>query len=248
MDPSEISQFTQDDPILLNYLRARHISPPSTLPGYNFRGARYAPGANEKMVSQALQALKNKKGGFFVEVGAFDGVTSNTLPLERLHNWTGLLIECHPKLVPQLRKTQRKAFVADVCLSTNEKPSMAEIISAKDIFNKYPGSSSFKRQFFDRTNTTAEKFNVTAVPLYSVLAAVGVKVVDFFVLDVQGIELNVLKTFPFDLVFVKIWAVEYTEHNKEEIQEILQIMDSKGYAKPSDVGGDYFFVHKSIVT
>ena len=53
-----------------------------------------------------LELFENKKDGFFVEVGAYDGVTfSNTLLLEKL-GWRGLLIEGNLGKLEECRKNR----------------------------------------------------------------------------------------------------------------------------------------------
>lgn len=48
---------------------------------------------------------KWKRGGYFVEFGASDGImSSNTLMLERHFAWTGILAEPHPQTSAQLRR------------------------------------------------------------------------------------------------------------------------------------------------
>jgi len=46
--------------------------------------------------------------------------------------------------------------------------------------------------------------NVTCLPVWSILQALDIKVVDYFSLDIEGNELQVLKTIPFDQVFFKV--------------------------------------------
>lgn len=41
-------------------------------------------------------------------------------------------------------------------------------------------------------------------PLYSILKAMGVDRVDYFSLDVEGVENEILQHFPFDKIFVKV--------------------------------------------
>ena len=48
------------------------------------------------------------------------------------------------------------------------------------------------------------KFEVQTIPLYAILASLDVKEVDLIVLDVQSLELKVLKYFPFELILVKV--------------------------------------------
>lgn len=46
--------------------------------------------------------------------------------------------------------------------------------------------------------------DVQCFPLYTYLLALNVTVVDYFSLDVEGSELNVLKTIPFDKIDIKV--------------------------------------------
>lgn len=47
---------------------------------------------------------------------------------------------------------------------------------------------------------------VQCLPLFSLLSAINVTTVDYFSLDVEGSELGVLKTIPFDKVLIKVCA------------------------------------------
>lgn len=46
--------------------------------------------------------------------------------------------------------------------------------------------------------------NVQCFPLYTYLLALNVTVIDYFSLDVEGSELNVIKTIPFDKINIKV--------------------------------------------
>ena len=52
--------------------------------------------------------------------------------------------------------------------------------------------------------SNAKVSTVVCLPLYTILLAVGNPIVDFFSLDVEGVELDVLKTIPWDLVHIKV--------------------------------------------
>lgn len=49
--------------------------------------------------------------------------------------------------------------------------------------------------------------NVQCFPLYTYLMALNVTIIDYFSLDVEGSELNVLKTIPFDKIDIKVSRV-----------------------------------------
>merc|ERR1711997_517646 len=58
------------------------------------------------------QILKDKREGFFVECGAYDGETrSNTLNLERELGWSGVLIEADPVNLIKCFEKHRKAWL-----------------------------------------------------------------------------------------------------------------------------------------
>ncbi|KAA0203323.1 hypothetical protein HAZT_HAZT000366, partial [Hyalella azteca] len=135
--------------------------------------------------------------GYFVECGALDGETrSNSLVFEKTLGWQGLLIEGDPKNYELVRKKNRKAWTVGACLST--KP--------------YPHSVMFEQQFnlgkissndVDFTLNMTGVIAVQCLPLYSLLLALNVTTVHYFSLDVEGFELEVLKTIPWDKIDIQ---------------------------------------------
>ena len=67
--------------------------------------------------------------------------------------------------------------------------------------------------FNKKTNITTQCFT-----LYSILLALGHTHVDYFSLDVEGPELDILQTIPFDKITIDVLSVEYkvTCDDKEE--------------------------------
>jgi len=73
-----------------------------------------------------IDYLKNKRHGFFVECGALDGETrSNTLYMERVLEWEGLLIEADPDNFKDIQgKGRVRAWASNTCLSTKKFPQV----------------------------------------------------------------------------------------------------------------------------
>ena len=65
-------------------------------------------------------------------------------------------------------------------------------------------------------------------PLYSLLLALNQTKVDFLSLDIEGDELDVLKTVPFDKVDISMMAVEFA-HGKGGDNSIRNFLTTKGY-------------------
>lgn len=147
-----------------------------------------------------------KKNGFFVECGALDGAfLSNTLLLERDYNWTGLLIEVDPTPLAILKKRNRKAWVADVCLSPEPHPVEVEMKGRRELV----GQTHMKSNGIEKGDSVWEEadtqsFQAQCFPLDMLLAAINRTEVDYLGLDVEGVELSILKTIPFDKIHIKV--------------------------------------------
>ena len=59
-------------------------------------------------------------------------------------------------------------------------------------------------QRFGLNRTVRKRYPVQCLPVYSLLLALGNPTVDFFSLDVEGAEIRVLKTIPFDKVDIRL--------------------------------------------
>jgi hypothetical protein len=127
-----------------------------------------------------------------MECGAFDGLThSNTFYIERQLSWSGLMIEAEPFNFLKALDRKRNVTLVPACLSLSPKPSLAKILLNRGATAKIdPGS-------------TKSSVSVQCLPLYSILLALNRTSIDLFTLDIEGNELDVLRTVPFDKVDIK---------------------------------------------
>lgn len=89
-------------------------------------------------------------------------------------------------------------------------------------------------------------FDVKAIPLYTLIAAVGWKEIDYFSFDIEGQELSVLRNFPFHLVTFKVLIVETYFYSKQEKEELNKLLTSNGYVFVRDFNIDKIYVHESV--
>ena len=78
--------------------------------------------------------------------------------------------------------------------------------------------------------------------------------IDYLSLDVEGLELPILKTIPFDTLDISVISAEYLHGDKGAY---VAFMETKGYKLHSDVrflvpmlylgGQDFVFVKKNLV-
>ncbi|CAG2206520.1 unnamed protein product [Mytilus edulis] len=149
-----------------------------------------------------------RKMDFFVEMGAYNGEEfSNTLWLERKHNWTGLLIEANPDLCRQIDLLKRQAWRLCACISNNFKQT--EFIQSGAI----GGMASELDNDQMKTVETNQTISVPCFNMIEVMDKIGVQHIDYFSLDVEGSELIVLDSIRNELIsgkiVVNIWSIEY---------------------------------------
>ena len=99
-----------------------------------------------------------------------------------------------------LLQTQRKAWIVPNCISPKPHTILAKFANrgiTGRIAEKDPPDHVIKTQ-------RPGESNVICLPLFSVLQALNRSRVDYFSLDVEGDELEVLKTIPFDLIDIKV--------------------------------------------
>jgi FkbM family methyltransferase len=157
-----------------------------------------------------------KTGGFFVDIGANDGLYfSNTLWLERQHGWSGLLIEANPGLCKHIDALKRHAWRLCACLSnTVRRASFVRADGVGGVENNL--DSDHVKQF----NIT-RKVVVPCFSMAEVLDKVNIHHIDFYSLDVEGAEMVILESMRKELasrkMTVDIWAIEYRVWDGKQI-------------------------------
>ncbi|KAF7994766.1 hypothetical protein HCN44_004238 [Aphidius gifuensis] len=209
------------------------------------------PDIIEQSMGQAQiikKIFNNKTNGFFIECGAYDGETrSNTLSLERSLGWTGLLIEADPINFRKMLKKKRRSHLSPTCLSTQPYPMSVSFLMANNIGRIHNSSeNNSEKNTMDRAHHGIH-VGVQCFPLASYIAALEIKTVDYFSLDIEGDEMSILKTIPFNLVDIKTLSVEFT-HAENDRQEMIDYMKLQGYyvhslvTHPNNLANDFIFV------
>ncbi|XP_065568307.1 uncharacterized protein LOC136032094 isoform X2 [Artemia franciscana] len=94
----------------------------------------------------------------------------------------------------------------------------------------FPGSGRiFEGEIPDNFENQANNLvDVFCAPVYTMLLATNALSLDVFYLDIEGAELEVLKTLPFDKIDVAIFVVEYNEDQKK-FNDLKEFFEEKGY-------------------
>ena len=179
--------------------------------------------------------------------------SSHSLYFEAKYNWTGLLVE--PNML-ELRYKNRKAAVVPTCLATQDRPHYAEfeMTSVLHIDRQKPfiliddlkamggivqvnisSNSLSNSQSKEKTNTSQ---SLQCIPLYTLLLAMNNPTVNWFILDIEGAEYQVLQTIPWHLVDIEMVSVETDLAGlvmPGSRQEIIDYMKSQDYRHMSEI-------------
>ena len=204
---------------------------------------------NEKYTSQAGQdkiIKKNffdgKKNGFFIEIGAYDGISgSNCYHFERFLNWDGIAIEPSNIQFEKLKKN-RKCKVLNNAISDEVKE--VEFIEVAEGLTQMSGinNSSFERNFQIISNNQASKTNSINLKTITFDEIVPKnKDVDYLSIDIEGGEMNLLKSIDFKTNNIKVISVE---NNIPKEQNFKNFFEEINFTYLDRIGQDEIFYNR----
>ena len=149
---------------------------------------------------------QKKRRGYYIELGAFDGrKESNTRFFDECLHWDGLLIEGNPGMYRELARNRPHAarfFGAAGC------PRVGDSVDFWTARSTIGGVLALARAGKNGT-TTKNVASVPCFPLQFALDTMEVPArVDFLSLDVEGAELDVLRTLNLSQTKIRVVLVE----------------------------------------
>ncbi len=189
---------------------------------------------------QELDSVLNpsvRKPGFFVELGANDGITySNSKRLELFFDWRGILIEPEPRSFYQLKRNRsRKSYFYNVAAVSFQysKPTI-DLMYSGLMTTPLEGNSSLMdptehaldgERFLQNSETTYI-FSANARTLNSILVESSApKNMEFLSLDVEGGEYEVLNGIDHLQYRFEFMLIE-----TQNLEEIVNFLKPLGYS------------------
>lgn len=198
----------------------------------------YSQFGQDKFIIENI--FKMKKNGFFIEAGAGDGINiSNTYVLEKQYNWNGLCVEPNLELYEKLINNRK-------CYTTNE------LLYSKDNleldFTNYKllgGIETDLREKIKKKNIKTEKKKT--VTLNKILEKINApNIIDYFSLDTEGSEYEILKGIDFNKYTINYLSVEINKDN-EKYNLIKELLEKNNYTIFRKHRVDIDFIHKNFL-
>ncbi len=201
-----------------------------------------------------LEKYMNYDGGYFVELGANDGrFASNTLYFEKYRNWTGILVEPIPHKYLECLKNRApstKSF-CNACVSFDYGEKFVELLYSNSMtvsanipndLGDVSAHAELGRQFLPR-HENVFAFGAHASTLNRLLNLGGAPhEIDLLSLDVEGIEIEILKGIDHEKYKFKFLCVE-----SRSIDSLTEYLEPLGYSLTQKLTHhDYLFTHNNL--
>jgi len=195
--------------------------------------------------------FKGYKNGFYVDVGAYDGVSiNNTLYFEKNNNWTGINIEPNKKIFDRLVINRPNNINLNYAVCNNDgeteflcNTGYTEMISGiKATFD----SRHMKRLENEnkKFNSTTEVMKVNTKKLETICNENNITHINYLSIDVEGAEFEVIKSIHFDKVFIDVIGFE-NNYNDTSIH-IVKYLQDKNFVVIKD-SYDIFMINKKSI-
>ena len=189
-----------------------------------------------------------KQNGFFVDLGASDGVTaSNSYVLEKFYKWDGICVDPNPSTLKSLCGA-RDVVISDLCVdSTTGNIVPFQYLEDQSQFYGWNLRSGIKGVIEDPGEDFSE-INVLTISLNDLLELYKApKLIDYISLDIEGNEYNVLSTFNFSKYHVNCLTVEH-DYGEQQIK-IRNLLESKGFELCTDTfcNNEDWYVNRNVL-
>ena len=185
--------------------------------------------------------FKGYKNGFYVDVGAHDGVSiNNTLYFEKYNNWTGINIEPIKKVFDRLVTNRPNDINLNCAVCNNDgeteffcNTGYTEMISGiKDNFDvRHWNRLQHENK---QMGSTTEVIKVNTKKLETILDENKISHINYLSIDVEGAEFEVIKSINFDKVFIDVIGFE-NNYNDVSVP-IVKYLENK----------DFIVIHTSL--
>jgi len=156
--------------------------------------------------------FKNKKTGFYVDVGAYHPLEGNNTNLLYKKKWNGINIDVNPLSIKLFKYARKDDLNLNIGISNKKKIVKLYFRKKLNMLNtlsKKLAKIHFRNGFQQKTVKTNTLNNILELSKYKN------RKIDFFNLDVEGHELNVLKSLNFKKYKPSLICIEI--HNHEEM-------------------------------
>lgn len=197
-----------------------------------FNGWKSFSQCGEDMILKFHFESLNKNTIAYLDIGANDPVRfSNTFYFYRYMRSNGVLIEPNPELHRSIETKRPKDILVKKGIGISGKEEVAEYyLMDWHEFNTFSNSVAVETEKkYEGRNNIKGKLQIQLVPVNQVLQEHFPEGLDLLNIDVEGMDLEILKAIDFDRHRPEAICVEVRVVNDENLDEVQSFLADKGY-------------------
>ena len=207
---------------------------------FNWNKDFFSQAGQDKCVKNHF--FKNLKKGFFVEIGAFNGINgSNCFYFEKFMDWNGIAVEPSPVHFEKLKKNRKCICINKAISNQNDHKEFVEVT------NGYTQMSGILTNEYKKTldiimkdpRTKMNKLNIKTSTFNEIVGEN--KIIDYLSIDVEGEEERILESIDFNYFNIKVISVENNYPKKNNYNNLLK---DKGFTYFDNYGVDELYYNK----
>jgi FkbM family methyltransferase len=184
--------------------------------------------------------------GYFVDVGGYDGISnSNTLLLEKVHRWSGLIIEPDPLIFPQLESNRCVTLKNIAALTSLNHKSV--FLSGGEL-----GGLVDYLQNDSHTETRNQLLEQGSIELVETKDLPGLLkdaaapfLIEYLDIDTEGSELEILQEIDFNCWQFGLMTIEHAGVT-EKREKIFDLLSRAGYQRVEAWFEDWYFCADNV--
>jgi FkbM family methyltransferase len=196
----------------------------------------YSQAKQDKFIFEIIMRQK-KNSGFFIEIGAYDGVTfSNSYFFEKSLNWNGICVEPIEKYFNNIKQT-RTCEVLNAAISNYDGKTNFTHVENSPMFSGI--SENLEKEFSENLETNKSKVETFSVKIKKY----NLKKITYLSMDTEGGEEIILKNIPFDKIKIDIISVE----DNLNLKKVDKILENNDFVLVKHAIFDKIFINKNSV-
>lgn len=198
-----------------------------------------------------FELFAGQSTGFFIEVGAYDGLSFSVSAAFESLGWSGLLVEATPARAAECKVNRPGSRVIHAALGAPDSPPTATFRIGVNRAKEGETSGSDMLSHLDTAaahasrSESSRRFETITVPMMTLSAALGnlPVLIDFASIDVEGGEWNLLQGLDLTKHRPRVMLIEQgSGPNDPDARRISEHLKANRYTSPGAYMGNALFV------
>jgi FkbM family methyltransferase len=184
----------------------------------------------------------------YIDIGAYDPVIGNNTYLAYLMGSKGVLVEPNPALTMRLKQVRPRDTVLNVGIGVTDQKSADYYVMAFDQENTFSKEHADELVRLRGPSALKKVIQLPLVNINSVLRDNFDKAPDFFSIDVEGMDLEILRAMDYGRFRPKVFCVETSELETGALEmDIVNFLKDKHYSVRGGSFVNSIFVDDNLI-